>query len=251
MEAVVGLFTSRDAAMRAMAGLAAIGIEREHISVVAPGEPAQLVPTTEGEQPGVGGVLGGVVGGAAGAAGGMQIGTAVSLAIPGLGPVVALGVLGAVLLGVGGAVVGHALDESIHQGLPKDEVYVYEDALRRGRSVVLVMAEDDAKADLARRVLDQEGAESIDAAREQWWIGLRDAQAASYDGGDDRFRADEADYRRGFEAALTVGRDRSWDDAADELKRRYPDAFRREAFRRGWEGGRRHDETARRMPRAA
>jgi hypothetical protein len=254
MGMVVGIFTSRPAAERAASGLGAVGIPQDRISLLAPGQDLdpEQIPTSEGEGRGVGGVLGGVVGGAAGAAGGMQIGTVVSLAVPGIGPVVALGVLGAALLGVGGAAVGSALDDTAHEGLPRDEVYVYEDALRRGRSVVLAIAEDDAQADLARRVLDTEGAESVDAAREQWWVGLRDAESASYEGGRERFSVDEGDYRSGFEAACTVGRGgRHWDEVADDLERRYPGACRTEAFRRGWERGQRHDEAARRIPRAA
>src|ERR1041385_8257693 len=58
-------------------------------------------------------------------------------------------------------------------GLPEDELYVYKDALRQGRSVVFVQARDAVEATRARKVLDEADAESIDAARDKWWIGLR------------------------------------------------------------------------------
>ena len=70
----------------------------------------------------------------------------VSLLIPGVGPVVAIGVAGGVILGalgaVGGGALGGKLEGKVFEGLPEDELYVYEDALRKGRSVVVVMAED-------------------------------------------------------------------------------------------------------------
>ena len=134
----------------------------------------------------MGSAMGGAVGGALGVAGGMHIGaTLASLLVPGVGPVLAAGVIGAALLGAGGAAAGAAaggaLEDSI-EGLPHDELFVYEDALRQGRSVVIVVTQDEAQADTARGVLAQAGAESVDAARESWWVGLRDAEEEEYTG---------------------------------------------------------------------
>jgi hypothetical protein len=70
------------------------------------------------------------------------------------------------------------LEDSMTEGLPEDELFVYEDALRKGRSVVIALA-DESKAPLLRELLKAEGAEAVDAAREQWWIGLRDASKIS------------------------------------------------------------------------
>src|SRR5438045_2869900 len=84
-------------------------------------------------------------------------------------------------------------------GIPGDELYVYEDALRRGRSVVMAFTDNEKVAESARVALKRAGAESVDAAREEWWIGLRDAESEHYlaQGGD--FKTDEAKYRLGFE----------------------------------------------------
>ncbi len=58
-------------------------------------------------------------------------------------------------------------------------MFLYEDALRRGRTVVVVFAEE-AQADEVHAVMKEAGAESVDAARERWWIGLRDAEEQYY-----------------------------------------------------------------------
>jgi hypothetical protein len=54
---------------------------------------------------------------------------------------------------VGGAVAGGAvgkfLESSLTQGLPKDEIFFYEDALRQGRSVLVGLAEDDDRMNAA------------------------------------------------------------------------------------------------------
>jgi|SRR5947209_7487345 len=249
MSTVAGIFNSRADAERAVGRLREAGVAEDRISLLTPGttqEQLDEVPTTETEQPGMGAALGGTVGGALGVAGGLHLGAAAaSLLIPGVGPVLAAGLIGAALLGAGGAAtgiaMGGALEDSMARGLPHDELFVYEDALRRGRSVVIVVADDDAQAETARGVLAGEGAESIDAARENWWLGLRDAEEAEYtvDGGD--FGTDEPIYRRGFEAALHPrARDRSYEEDAERLRECYGGECDEGAFRQGYERGRRY-----------
>ena len=246
MQNVVGIFGSREAAQRSAENLRSIGISDDHINVLAPGaggESIEDVPTTETEQPGMGAAIGGVVGGALGAASGMSLGAAAaSLLVPGVGPIMATGILGAALLGAGGAVggaaAGDALEGGMADGLPRDELYVYEDALRQGHTVVVALVESDDQAEAARKILDQNGAESLDAAREKWWLGLRDAEQEYYaeQGGD--FHASESNYRCGFECALHPElREHKYSDAQDKLRQRYADIYTDEAFRRGYERG--------------
>jgi hypothetical protein len=235
MKSVAGIFTSREEAERAARELERVGIARDRITVLSPGASQQeiaSVPTDEGEQPGTGAAIGAVVGGAVGAAGGMPIGAALlSLVVPGIGPVIASGIIGAALLGAGGAAIGSGLERSLTEGLPKDELFVYEDALRGGRSVVITLVDDDAD-EAARSVFEAANAEMVDAAREQWWIGLRAAEAAQYT------PSEEAAFRRGFEAALhRDARGLPIDEAMPELRRRYPDLIGGPAFRRGYERG--------------
>jgi hypothetical protein len=238
MQTIAGVFARRDHAERAAAELEAIGIPRDRITLLAPGSEPRRVPTDEGEQPGIGATLGAVVGGATGAAVGFPLGAAVTLLVPGVGAVIVSGLIGAVLLGAGGAAVGATLEESLMTGLPRDELFVYEDALRRGHSVVVALVENAALVATARDALAGAGAESTDAARERWWLGLRSAEQERYAEGAGAFERDEVLYRRGFEAALAPEtRGRAWGEALATLRARHDSAVDAPAFRRGWDRG--------------
>jgi hypothetical protein len=193
----------------------------------------------------MGKAVGGLVGGVFGATTGMGLGAlAASLLVPGFGAVAAAEVLGGLLLGAGGvaggAAAGGALEEKLSRGLPKDELYLYEHALKNGHSVVFALVEDE-EADRARAVLEAEGSESLDAARESWWVGIRDAERADYEREGADFSAAEPAYRRGFEAAMLPRfRGRSYDAASEDLRDRYPEYFGLNDFRRGYERGLTH-----------
>ncbi|MBI4460146.1 MAG: hypothetical protein HY648_08825 [Acidobacteria bacterium] len=256
METVAGVFAVRSDAERATARLRSGGLSKDKMVLLVPGEPGERpnppVPTVEGEQPGMGKAVGGVVGGAMGIAGGFEAGAIASAAIPGIGPVMAVGLLGAAVLGLAGAgagaAVGKKLEENLAQGLPTDELFVYEDALRKGRSVVIAFPEDEKMAKTAREIMDAEGAETIDSARKQWWIGLESAEREYYAAAGGNFEKDQYFYRTGFEAALHAGRrGREYDQVIsdlsaqlEELKQRYPDADVEGPFRRGYERGQAH-----------
>ena len=82
------------------------------------------------------------------------------------------------------------------------KLFVYEDALRRGRTVVIALAKDDEQAEAARTALEELRAESIDAGRKQWWIGLRDAEAERYSEAGRDFTTAESVFQEGFTAAF-------------------------------------------------
>jgi len=194
----------------------------------------------------MGKAVGSVVGGAVGVASGLTLGTAVAATalVPGVGPVLAAGALGAALLGmagaVGGGAAGERADQALMDGVPKDEVFVYEDALRQGRSVVIAMGRDETERDEARRILESAGAESIDAARHRWWTGLRPAEREHYEGDGTDFETNEDIYRRGFETALHPEfRGRSWDQALYVVTERDKD-WSTKCFRQGYERGQRY-----------
>jgi len=246
MQAVTGIFTSFEPGRRSAEELNAQGFSKECINLLAPGSSAaalENIPSTEGEQPGMGKAVGGVVGAAVGTFAGAPLGMTLAAAVlPGVGPAVGIGLAASALLGIGGAGIGAAaggkLEKELTEGLPKDEVFVYEDAIRKGRTVVVVLAEDNDQGDLARGILQRHGAESIDAAREQWWVGLRDAEKEHYarDGRD--FAKDEKEYRLGFEAALHVHtRGSSYEQVESYLRNLHPDLYKNDAFRRGYERG--------------
>jgi hypothetical protein len=211
METVAGIFHTRTQAEEAVRQIHSKGISNDRIALLTPGMSERrienTVPTEDTEQPGMGPAMGGAVGGAMGIAGGASLGAAAaSLLVPGVGPVIAGGILGAAILGAGGTAAGvaagQALEKELEAGLPHDELYLYEDALRKGHSVVVAFAETDEATYAAQTAMAHAGAESIDEARENWWIGLRDAEAAEYETRGRSFQTDETSYRRGFETAL-------------------------------------------------
>jgi hypothetical protein len=245
MKTVVGVFKSRSDAELGAAELAPLEISKDKINILTPevtDKEIGAVPTVAGEQPGMGAAMGAVVGGAIGVAGGAGLAPAVaSFLVPGVGPVLGIGVLAGTLLGAfgaaGGATVGAALENEMFQGLPEDELFVYEDALRKGRTVVVVMTEDD-EVDAVQGALELGGAESVDRAREMWWLGLREVEKERYTAGGANFEQDERAFRGGFEAALQLrSRNQSCEDCYQEPAERDARVDESEAFRRGYERG--------------
>jgi hypothetical protein len=245
MEPVVGVFATRSQAEEASVRLKEEGPGK--VTMLTPGEPnrevERAVPTTDTEQPGMGSAVGGVVGGAVGIAGGLELGSAAaSLLVPGVGPVIAIGLLGAAVLGAGGVAAGvaagRALETSLGDGLPKDELYLYEDALRQGRSVLIAWINDERDAAAAGEIMTLAGAETLDAARERWWLGLRPAEEEHYRSKGRNFSQDEERYRRGFEAALHAElRGKPYEDSRHELRERYGNECDKTSFRDGYQRG--------------
>lgn len=240
MIAVTGIFKSGTEAEHAAQRLRSLGIEGEHrLNVLAPGATDReiaKVPTSDTEQPGMGAAVIGVVGGASG----LAVGTAVtSLLIPGVGPVVAIGILASGLIGsLAGVAAGDAMEDSMTDGTSRDEMFLYEDALRQGRTVVIALAENDEQAKHARQALAESGAESIDAARHAWWIGLRDHEKDHYAAEGKDFAKAEPVYRRGFEAAQHPDlRGRTYEAARERLRKSHPDEYDDDSFQRGYERG--------------
>jgi len=252
MEAISGVFKAREDAEHAIKEVRAAGIAVDKVSLLTPGttdkidRELQSVPVDASEQVGMGKTFGAVLGGAAGLTGGSLL---IAL-VPGVGPITAIGLLGAAILGAAGATVGASaggkLESSMSRGLPEDEIFVYEDALRKGHSVVIALSDNTNKTALLRDLLKAEGAETIDAAREQWWIGLRSAEENHYAATGRQFTDDEKFYRLGFEASLHARmRCKEFDQVSAEMsatledvQRQYPNANVEEPFTRGYQRGR-------------
>ena len=253
MEAVSGVFQSRKDAENAINELRKAGIADNRIGLVTPGDDGDELeaglPVTDTERPGMGRAMGAAVGGAMGAAGGATLGLAVAtLAIPGVGPVIAFGMVGAALLGVAGATAGSAvgdtIEEELGEGLPHEDLYVYEDSLRHGRSVVIAYTETDDQSDRAGEIFERTGAMDIDELRENWWNERRDDERAYYHTGDRDFDRDEASYRRGFQAALHAKRrGKAYTDVEDELRTAHGGTELDTAFRAGYERGLAHHQS--------
>ena len=252
MEAISGVFKTRARAQNAVQEALKAGIAHDRITLLTPGsvdhvsKEIETVPVDTTEQPGMGEAMGAVAGSGIGFAGGALL----MALVPGLGPVTAVGLLGAAILGAAGATVGatagNELEKSTTEGLPEDEIFVYEDALRQGRSVVIVLADDQQSASLLRDLLKMQGAESVDAAREQWWIGLRSAEESHYSKSGRSFAQDEEIFRLGFEAALHARtRCLEFDQVSGEMnavledvQRQHPGEQVEAAFTRGYQRGR-------------
>jgi outer membrane lipoprotein SlyB len=165
MQSVTGIFATAQGARRGADRLRAAGIPDHQVTILFPHSPDRdadrRVPTEDAESPGMGAAVGGTVGAAVGLA-------TASLVLPGLGTILVAGALAA----AGGGAIGSHLEEQLTRGLPHDELRRYLAAVRDGRSVVVVVTDSDARADAARSVLEGAGAETVDAAREDWMSGL-------------------------------------------------------------------------------
>ena len=110
--------------------------------------------------------------------------------------------------------------------------------------MAISLADDEPHSDAVRQALVEAGVETIDAAREQWWIGLRTSEQETYRDGN--FEEDEPYYRKGFEAAQSPAvRGKSYEEALDYLTRHNQIAASHPAFQRGYERGRQFYETLR------
>jgi hypothetical protein len=147
------VFEDRSHAERAVQELLAAGFGPEQVGVMVldPGpvvEPPPLhTKTKAGEGAAAGAVRGGVLGGLLGAA-------LATVILPGVGPVLASGLLVAALEGVAaGAAGGGSLGALLGLSIPEDEARHYERHFHSGRTVVTVRAEgryDEAAAILER-----------------------------------------------------------------------------------------------------
>jgi hypothetical protein len=250
MQAVTGVFLSEVDAHRAVESLLANHVPANRVTLLTPGsgrKELNSIAVDATEQPGMGKAVGALIGGASGLSGG---GLLIAALIPGVGPVTAVGLLGAAILGAAGAsvgaAVGNSMENGLNEGLPEDEIFVYEDALRKGRTVVIALAEDASAAEPIREVLTSAGAETIDAARHQWWIGLQSAEKEHYAATGRNFQEDERFYRLGFESALHASsRCKEFDQTSaemeselEELEKQNPGVDLEEPYTRGYQRGR-------------
>jgi len=177
MKTVVGIFGTSSAAERAAASLVNAGVPPARIRQLTPGssenEIHSAVPISETEQSGMGKAIGGLVGAVSGATAALGLS---ALLQGGFGTLTATNyfftVVGAAVGAAIGAFAGGALEDTLSPGLPKDEIYFYEEALRRGRSVVFVFASSGRQEEIARRTLGRAGADSLDAGDESWGVGI-------------------------------------------------------------------------------
>ena len=90
------------------------------------------------------------------------------IAIPGIGPLVAAGVLATTLVGAaGGSLVGGLLGALTDYGVDEKDAHVYSEGVRRGGTLVTVRA-DDARVGEAERILNDQRPVDIAARRKHY-----------------------------------------------------------------------------------
>jgi hypothetical protein len=152
---VVGLFRHRSGAEAAVRDLTQAGFPEDRIGVamqerVEQGDMLDEMGTDPAEGAAKGAVSGGLVGGLLGLLG--------SLLIPGVGPVLAGGVLASTLAGAGiGAATGGLLGALVGLGVPEEDAKHFDQGFRAGGTLVTVDAgprTPEAVAILARHEVD-------------------------------------------------------------------------------------------------
>lgn len=166
---VSGVFDELEDAERAVAALERRGLPRDRVSVLMSEETRRRYATGNGnrleiekgtkaaEGLGKGGAVGGVLGGVLGAL--LAVGT--SVAIPGLGLIVAgpllFGLAGAGAGGMTGGIVGGL----VGAGMSKDRATVYKTAIEEGGIVLAVEPRNEADAEWLAETWDEAGGDEI------------------------------------------------------------------------------------------
>ncbi|MBV9210751.1 MAG: hypothetical protein JOZ52_08990 [Acidobacteria bacterium] len=159
---VTGLFKTRVAAEAAVDAIIKRGYRREDISVLMSDatkskEFAVETRTHAADGAGIGGAVGGAVGAALAAI--AAVGT--SIALPGIGLIIA-GPIAAALAGAGaGGATGGIIGALIGAGIPEHRAKVYDAGLRGGGILLGVEANTNDDADKLQQFLEDMGAEHV------------------------------------------------------------------------------------------
>ena len=136
--AIVGVFQDRIAAEEAVDALYAAGFAHDRIGYAIRGAEdvaGGMITDATGTKDGKGAVAGALTGGMVGGV----LAAAVSLLIPGVGPVVAGGILASFFGGaIAGTAVGGILGAMTGLGISEDEARFYDKEFREGRAIVAV-----------------------------------------------------------------------------------------------------------------
>jgi len=178
VETAVGIFSTRDRAEEAMKELLERNVPEGSLVYLTRSESEAK---TVGKQ--FGAYAGGVVGGAAGMSAGVA--AAVLLAVPGIGPVFALGFGAAALLGLVGAGTGSKVGASIAEDSDapsptsgtgsSSDVAFFRRVLNEGHSLIIVRTESPEIAATSCEILDRLGLNMKKGAAPKSMVATREA----------------------------------------------------------------------------
>ncbi|MEO6808605.1 MAG: general stress protein [Isosphaeraceae bacterium] len=168
MATIVGLMENREQVERAVDGLKRIGVHDDQIGLVMR-DPREAVDLADGlnlepdNATGIGALGGGLLGGL----GGLLAGAG-ALAIPGIGPALALGpILSGMLGGALGAATGGLIGTLVNEGVPEEEAKHYHAGIERG-GILMTVHSPDEREDEVRAVLTLAGLRGIEEHRQRW-----------------------------------------------------------------------------------
>ena len=172
-ETVTYIYDDPSLAGQAVRALEAAGFASDEISIVRQNSDVELMEERS-DPVGDGATTGASVGLAAGAGAGLLASLGL-IAIPGLGPLVAAGVLATTLAtGAAGAVGGGILGALIDYGISEEEAAVYAENLRRGGTLVSVRADSERVEEaelIMQRFSPVDIVERGEAYRNEGWTG--------------------------------------------------------------------------------
>ena len=159
---VTGLFKSRAAAEAAVDAVIKRGYTRDDISVLmSDATKTKEFAIEQGTRAADGAAVGGALGGVAGAALAAILAVGTSVALPGLGLVIA-GPIVAALAGAGaGGATGGLIGALVGAGIPEHRAKVYDAGIRSGGILIGVEAKTDEDADKLEQLLGDLGAENV------------------------------------------------------------------------------------------
>ena len=160
---VTALFKTRASAEAAVDAIIKRGYTRDDISVLmSDATKSKEFAIESGTRAGDGAAVGGAVGGVAGATLAAILAVGTSLALPGLGLVIAGPIVAALAgLGAGGA-AGGLIGALVGAGIPEHRAKVYETEIRGGGILIGVEASSDKDAaDKLETLLGELGAEHV------------------------------------------------------------------------------------------
>lgn len=165
---VFAIFQSRSAVDSTVDALKNAGFRNSDISVLFPDkdgtrEFAHEKATKAPEGATTGGTSGAVIGGTLGWLAGIG-----SLAIPGVGPLIAAGPIMAALAGAGiGGAVGGLTGALVGMGIPEYEAKRYEGLVKDGGILMSVHSDDSEWTDKAKKIFEAQGGKGIDSTGEE------------------------------------------------------------------------------------